>query len=249
MTEKWVSTLSGSSSDEIILAEEEAVISRGVGIIQEAESDLDVGKQSEGNLVLTNRRLVYVHGAEKEVELPVGTFSKKRLYVSDVEELDSIPWDASNITIPLSSIITVKGHHTPGLAPKLEVRWNDGVEKKTEFVEQETGSSRRKNLNNWAPGIERLKSGEQKITMLPPPPARESLEGKVLLVLDDMQEKGLLTIQGEVETKSGSDLETDAVEAACEALVAQGFVKRTTKSSEAPFYVKVSALGQDDLNQ
>ncbi len=240
--------MSGSSSDEIILAEEEAVISRGVGVIQEVQSDLDVGKQSEGNLVLTNRRIVYVHGAEKEVNL-VGTLSRKRLYVSDVGELDNIPWDPSNITIPLSSIISVKGHHTPGLAPKLEVRWNDGVEKRTEFVEQETGSSRRKNLNNWAPVIERLRSGEQRITTLPPPPARDSLEGMVLLALDDMQEKGLLTIQGEVEAKSGTDLETDAVEAACEGLVAQGFVKRTTPSSESPFYVKVSPLGQDDLNQ
>jgi len=39
------------------------------------------------------------------------------------------------------------------------------------------------------------------------------------------------------------------VQAACEALVAQGFVKRTTSSSESPFYVKVSPLGQDDLNR
>src|SRR5271169_3100243 len=126
--------------------------------MQEVKSDLDVGKQTEGNLVLTNLRLVYAHGAEKEVDIPVGTidpfemFGRKRLFVSDVEDLDDIPADASNITIRISSIVSVKGHHTPGLAPKLEVRWNDaGSMKVTEFVEQVTGMSRHRNLNDWAP--------------------------------------------------------------------------------------------------
>ena len=41
------------------------MINRGVGIVQEVESDLDVGKQTEGNLVLTNRRLVYVSAARR----------------------------------------------------------------------------------------------------------------------------------------------------------------------------------------
>ena len=137
------------------------------------------------------------------MDLPVGTLSKKKLYVSDVDELDDIRRDASNITINISSITSVKGHHRPGIAPKLEVRWNDGVEKSTEFVEQETGSSRHRNLNDWAPVIERLRAGKQKIAMLPPPPDRDSLEGRILIDLDDMQEKGLLTIEREVEKKFG----------------------------------------------
>ncbi len=235
--------------DEIILAEEEAVINRGVGFVQEVESGLDVGGATEGNLVLTNLRLVYVRGAEKEVDLPVGTLSKKKLYVSDVEELDSIQGNTSSITINISSITSVKGHHRPGAAPKLEVHWNEGVQKSTEFVEQETGASRRRNLNDWAPVIERLRAGTQKITMLPPPPARDSLQGRILLDLDDMQEKGLLTIEEDLERKFGVDLDLDEVKSACEGLASQGLITRTNPGEEGPFYVKVSPLGGDDLNQ
>ena len=248
--------MEASSPAEVILAEEEAVINRGIGIIQEVESDLDVGKQTEGNLVLTNLRLVYAHGAEKEVDIPVGTIDpfetlgRKRLFISDVQELDDIPSDPSNITIRLSSIVSAKGHHPPGLSPKLEVRWNDnGIVKVTEFVEQETGRSRERNLNDWAAVIERLKTGRQKITALPPAPDRDSLEGRVLLSLDDMQEKGLMTIEAEVEKRYGTDLDPDQVREACERLASQGLIRRTSGDQEGSFYVKVSPLGDDDLNR
>ncbi len=248
--------MEGSPSEEIILAEEEAVINRGVGIIQEVKSDLDVGRQTEGNLVLTNLRLVYVHGAGKEVDIPVGTIDpfetlgRKRLFVSDVEDLDDIPSDPANITIRISSMAWVKGHHTPGLAPKLEVRWNEGgMVKVTEFVEQETGRSRRRNLNDWAPVIGRLKEGKQTITMLPRPPDGDTLEGRILLNLADMQEKGVLTIEGELEKKFNLDLDPDQVTEACGRLASQGLINRTTSNQEGPFYVKVSPLGEDDLNQ
>jgi hypothetical protein len=38
------------------------------------------------------------------------------------------------------------------------------------------------------------------------------------------------------------------VEAACEELVAQGLVQKTDVPGEAPFYEKVSALGDDTLD-
>ena len=168
--------MEGNPSDEIILAEEEAVINHGVGAVQEAESDMDVGKQTEGNLVLTNLRLIYAHGAEQEMDIPVGmpdpfgTLGKKKLFFSDVEELDNIPSDPFNIMIRISEITSIKGHRRPGFAPKIEVRWSTGgIDKKTEFIEQETGRSRRKNLNDWVQIIQRLKTGTQKITILPPP--------------------------------------------------------------------------------
>ena len=248
--------MAGNPSDEVILAEEEAVINHGVGVIQEAESDMDVGKQTEGNLVLTNLRLIYAHGAEKEMDIPTGmvdpfaTLGKKKLFFSDVEELGDIPSDPFNIMIRISEITSIKGHHRPGFAPKLEVRWTaGGVDKKTEFIEQETGSSRRKNLNDWVQIIERLRAGTQKITILPPAPDRDSLEGRILLVLDDMQEKGLFTIEGVIENKFKIDLGPDQVKEACEKLVAQGHIRRTTSAKEDPFYLKVSPLGEDDLNQ
>jgi len=248
--------LQGSAPEEIILAEEEAVINRGVGITQQVESDFDLGPQTEGNLVLTNRRLVYAHGAQHEMDIPVGTvdpfetLGRKRLYISDVEDLDDIPHDSSNITIQISAVTSARGHHAPGLSPRLEVRWNDGgVVKVTEFVEQETGRSRRRNLNDWAPVIERLKAGKQKLLLLPRAPQRDSLEGQVLVELADMQEKGLLTIGQGIEKKHGVSLDPEDVREACENLASQGLVERITPPQEDPFYVKVSPLGGDDLNQ
>lgn len=248
--------MEGSAADEVILAEEEAVVSRGVGVRQEIESDLDVGKATEGNLVLTDQRLVYVHGGETEVDVGVGmvdpfeTLGRKRLYIADVEDLERIPSDPANITIRLSSVVSVKGHHTPGLAPKLEVSWNEnGTNKRAEFVEQETGRSRERNLNDWARVIERLKEGKQVIVRLPPPPDRDSLEGRILQALSDMQEKGVMTIDGEVEKRFGVDLDPDEVREACEHLASQGLILRTSSPQDEPFYVKVSPLGDDDLNR
>jgi hypothetical protein len=243
------------SSDEVILAEEEAVINRGIGIVQEVKSDLDVGSQTEGNLVLTNRRLFYAHGASREVKVPSSAtapfdvLGRKRLVVSDISDLDSIPSDPSNIQIRLSSMVSVKGHHTPGFAPKLEVRWNDsGTVKVTEFVEQETGRSRKRNLNDWARVIERLRTGTQQVMVLPPPPERDSLDWRVLAALGDMQEKGIMMLEGELESTYAIDLEPEDVREACERLAVSGLARRTTPAGEDPFYEKVSPLGEDDLN-
>jgi hypothetical protein len=245
--------LAGDSDKEVILAEEEAVICRGTGLLQEVESDFDVGKETEGNLVLTNRRLIYSHGAETEVDVPVGgpnPFAKRRLYISDVRDLDDIPSDPENLTIPIESVISAVGHHKLGLAPKLEVRWNkNGLVKATEFVEQETGGSRLKNLNEWAGVIEGLKTGQQKFIRLPPPPDKNSLEGQVFYILGDMSEKGVFTILGEVEKEFSLDLDDEVLEKACENLVVMGLVKRLGEPKEDPFYQKISALGAEDLDQ
>jgi len=105
-----------------MLAQEEAVINRGPGIRKGVEAAFGQGGETEGTLLLTDRRLVYVHGNESEEDLRVGTFSKKRLYISDVEGLGSMPMDSSSFEIPLSSLTKVVGHGGVAVAPKLEVR-------------------------------------------------------------------------------------------------------------------------------
>ena len=245
--------MSGAPDEEVILAEEEAVICRGTRLLQEPGSNLDVGAETEGNLVLTNRRLIYSHGAEREVDVPIGGVNpaaKRRLYVSDVEDLDDISSDPANLTIPIESIVSVVGQRRLGGTPKLEVHWNkDGFAKSTEFVEQETGRSRLKNLDEWAPVIERLKSGQQKINRLPPPPEADSSEGRVLYILGDMSEKGLFTILRELEEKFGLSIDDEEAEKACENLVAMGLVNRIGFPKEDPFYQKISPLGEDDLDR
>jgi hypothetical protein len=239
-----------SPSDEQILAQEQGVIKRSPGLRSELQTAVDVsGSETEGTLILTNQRLLYVHGGEHREDIPTGSISEKAIYFTDVEDLDDIPSDPANLTIWLSSITKVAGHHAPAMAPKLEVNWDDrGVARTAEFVEQVTGSSRKKNLNDWASVIERLKAGTVKVTSMATAPDAATLEGRVLRALDDMQEKGLLTLESELEDRYKVELEPEDVEAACEKLVSQGLVKKTSSKDEPPFYQKPSPLGKDSLD-
>jgi hypothetical protein len=230
------------------------VISRGAGAAEAIEAAFDAGRETEGTLVLTSRRLIYAHGAEQEEDLMVGETApllregRRRLIYSDVEDLESIAPDPANLSISIDSVLSAVGHRGV-MTPKLEVRWSEGGrERVAVFVQQITGSSRRKNLNDWAPVIERLKAGQQKIAELPALPGRDSLEGRIVTILSDMQEKGLFTIEGEVEEQFNTELDPDEIEQACERLASQGLIERTNREGEDPFYRKVSPLGSDDLS-
>jgi hypothetical protein len=243
--------LQGNPTDEVVLAEEEAVINRGVGLVQEVQTAFDVsGKQTEGTLILTNSRLIYVGGGERQEDLPLGSLSTISLYYAAVEDLDSIVSGPGNFSIPLGSIASAVGHRRTAMSPKLEVRWEEsGIIKSTEFVQRIIGGSRRKNIDDWAAVIDRIRTGTQKIVKLPPPPAANTLPGRILYVLGDMQEKGLFTIESEVSQKFGLTLGPDQVEEACGQLVAQGLVRRLGGPGEDPFYQKISPLGEDDLDE
>ena len=239
-----------SSAQEIMLAQEQAVIRRGPGIRKEIEAAFGMGGETEGTLLLTDRRLVYVHGNEKEESVRIGGFSAKRLYFSDVESLVSMPLDSESVEIPISKIVKVAGHHGEAIAPKLEVNWTDegGAARTTEFVQQISGASRRRNLNDWATVIEKLKAKQLKITPLPPAPSGDTLEARIMVVLGDMQEKGLMTIEGEVEERYKVDLDPDDVEAACDRLIAEGLILKPVPRYEDVYYRKASPLGADDLS-
>jgi len=239
-----------SSPPEIMLAQEQAVIRRGPGIRKGVEAAFGLGGETEGTLVLTDRRLVYVHGDEKEESVRIGGFSAKRLFFSDVENLRSMPLDSESVEIPISKIVKVVGHHGEAIAPKLEVNWAEGggAIRATEFVQQISGASRRKNLNDWAMVIEKLKAKQLTIVPSPPAPGAETLEGRVLGVLGDMQEKGLLTIENEVEERYKVDLDPDDVEAACEKLIDAGLILKPMPRYEDVYYRKASPLGADDLS-
>jgi hypothetical protein len=238
------------SIPEVMLAQEEAVINRGPGARKGIEAAFGVGGETEGTLILTDRRLVYVHGKGKEVDLRIGAFSQKRLFFTDVESLASMSLDSASLEIPISTIISVAGHRGEAIAPKLDVKWTDrdGSTRATEFVQQITGGSRRKNLNDWAKVVERLRTKQQKLSPLPPAPSGDTLDGRILAVLGDMQEKGLLTVEDEVEEHYGVDLDPDEVEDACGRLVAAGLIRNLARPKEDPFYIKVSPLGDDDLS-
>lgn len=239
-----------NSVPEIMLAQEQAVIRRGPGIRKGVEAAFGLGGETEGTLVLTDRRLVYVHGDEKEESVRIGGFSAKRLFFSDVESLSSMALDSESVEISVSNIVRVVGHHGEAIAPKLEVTWIDGAgaTRATEFVQQISGASRRKNLNDWAKVIEKLRAKQLKITPLPPAPGGDTLEGRILGILGDMQEKGLLTIENEVEERYKVDLDPDDVEAACERLVAADLVLKPMPRYEDVYYRKASPLGAEDLS-
>jgi hypothetical protein len=237
---------------EAMLAEEQAVIHRGAGLKKEVEGAFGLGGETEGTLVLTNRRLIYIHkAAEEEVDLPVGLFTYKALFIDDVEGLDSMSNDSEGLEIPLAQIVRVEGHGgRDAIAPKLEVEYTiqSGETRSTEFVEQITGASRKKNLNDWAEMINKLKAGQVKLIELPGAPSEATLEGRIYRALGDMEEKGALAIEEEVEKRYDVDLDPDDVVTACDKLVGMGLIRKADTDEGDPFYQRVSPLGQDDVD-
>jgi hypothetical protein len=227
--------------EEVMLAQEQGVIMREAGEKKELEGGL--GGELEGTVVLTNRRLIFVCTDEKQDKLRI-----MRLVYSDVEDVKSVPSTGGNLFIELSSIGSVKGHTGHIERPSLEVRWREGgTERGRVFIERMSGRSRRKNLNDWAAVIERLKAGQQKLIQLPKSPGADSLDGKVMIVLGDMQKKGVFEVQDEVEEQFKLKLDPDDVQATCDKLAGSGLLQRTLDPSGDTYYQKLSPLGDDAL--
>src|SRR5712691_52565 len=238
-----------SQPEEVILAQEQAV-SRGTGE-KEQEGGFGAGLL-EGTLILTTKRLVFVTLAEAEEDLSEPTasnpFGKLTLFYSDAEDLKSIPADPDNLIVPLTSVTSVKGHRGNGAKPKLEIKWLEGRrERSTEFSQRLTGK-RSRNLDDWARSMERLRKGKLSLISLPKAPGLDTLEGQVLRVLSDSQEKGILTIGHLVEDAFKIELDPAEVKVASEKLTSAGLVKRRRDSNGENFYHKRSPLGDDDLS-
>jgi hypothetical protein len=227
-----------------MLAQEQGVIMRRAG--REMELEGGMGGELEGTLVLTNRRLIFVCTNEREDDMRIAGGLMRVVY-SDVEDLASIPSTGGNVFIPLSSIRSVKGHSGHLERPSLDVRWQDGTEQGRVFVERLSGRSRIRNLNDWATVIERLKTGDQKLIQLPKPPGVDTLDGKIMAVLADMQRKGVFEIEQEAEDQFKAKLDPDDVQAACKRLADSGLLERFPDPSGDMYYRKRSPLGDDAL--
>jgi hypothetical protein len=234
-----------SQDNEIILAQEEDVLLK----------DNVPGKMKDlaGTLVLTDRRLLFVE-ANKEEEVNVGASPVSGRYVtvrySDVEDLNEVPVNPNNLTILLNSIETAKGSEGIFHPPELKVTWKgEGGQLENATFTEELINDRKKDLKDWAKVINGLKSG----TIVPNKPKgampdSDSLEGKILHILGDMQEKGPMEIEEETEGEFKIDLDPDRVEAALKKLFLMGFLDETPDKSGETFYRKRSPLGEDDLS-
>jgi hypothetical protein len=232
-----------AAQDEVILAQEQGTDMRSAGVSKGLEAEFGVGFR-EGTLVLTNKRLIFVCTDEKGMDLPVGYFGDKLLLYSEVEDLDGIPSQSPNIFIPLDAA-SVKGRKAGLGRPTLEVKWKDkDGDHNLIFTETLTGR-RKRNLNDWAPVVEKLKNGTQKLLMLPTVPSTDSLEGKVMHILADMQEKGVFEIEEDVAREYNVDLDSDDVQDACDRLASQHLLTRFPDSSGDTFYRRLSPLGDD----
>ncbi|MGH2637941.1 MAG: hypothetical protein ACRDF4_01430, partial [Rhabdochlamydiaceae bacterium] len=108
---------------------------------------------------------------------------------------------------------------------------------------------RKIDLKDWARVIDSLKAGTIKIEYPKvPAPSSDTLEGKILYVLGDMQDKGMLEIEEQAEEYFKLELEPDDVETACKKLVSVGLVDAVDSESGDSFYRKRSPLGRDDLS-
>lgn len=231
-------------SEEILLAQEQSV---------ECKSGSE--KQIQGTLLLTNKRLLFVSAGTGSAEqdfyrvrllLTPIQLSPAHIRFADVDDLSSIPRNPSNISIPLQKIEFEKGHEAIFSRAKLQVKWLDETNKEriAQFSADLSSSGRKKGLNDWAKVIEELKSGKTKIQIPKNLPNTDSLEGKILYVMCDLQQKGLFEIESETESKFKVDLDPDEVERACQNLVSQGLLEKKKDS----FYRMPSPLGEDDLS-
>ena len=232
---------------EVMLAQEQGVIMRESGEKKELEGGL--GGELEGTIILTNRRLIFVCTNEREEDLrPVAVPLVMRFVYSDVGDLKSIPKTSGNLFIELSSIESVKGHTGHIERPSLEVKWREGAhEKGRVFIERLSGRSRRRNINDWAAVIERLKAGDQKLIQLPKAPGRDTLDGKIMVILADMQKKGVFEIEQEVREQFKAKLDPDDVQRACDTLAVNGLLEKMPDPSGGMYYRKRSPLGEDTL--
>jgi hypothetical protein len=234
-----------SQDSEIILAQEEDVLLK--------DNVPGTMKNLVGTLVLTDRRLLFVE-ADKEEEVNVGVSPVSGRYVTvryaDVEDLSEVSANPNNLSILLSSIQTATSSGGILRPPEVKVTWkaSSGQLEHAVFSE-ELINDRKKNLKDWAKVIVGLNAG----TIIPkkpsaPVPGIDSLEGKILHVLGDMQEKGQFEIEEETENEFKIDLDPDQVEAASKKLFLMGFVDQTPDNSGEIFYRKRSPLGEDDLS-
>ncbi|MHB2035142.1 MAG: hypothetical protein ACYCPW_00150 [Nitrososphaerales archaeon] len=217
-------------SQEMILAQEQSVLSKS-----------GFGKEIQGTLVLTDRRLLFVSATAEDT--PAIGLNAVRYY-SDVEDLDSVGQNPSNISIPLGSVLITKGHAGLMTSPNLKIKYKEGSsEKNAEFIQKITGG-RKKNLNDWSKIIEDLQNGKIKIKIPSWLPDKDSLESRIIDTLSDLQEKGIFEIEKEIETKYKIDLDPDQVETACNNLVSKGILEKKAED----FYRLPSPLGIDDLS-
>jgi hypothetical protein len=220
---------STATNNETILAEEQSVLNKGE-------------KEAEGTLLLTNQRLLFVAGQQEQMHT--------KLVFSDVRDVEQIPAHPLNLDIPLPSLISITGHKGSIGLPNLKVKWTtrSGEIKNTEFIQRIISNKRKRNLNDWAQVIDKLRSGTLQIHSIPPTPDVDTLEGKILNVLGDMQEKEQFEIENEIEKSFRIDVDPDQIEESCERLVSQGMADKVGDENVGVFYRKRSPLGEDDLS-
>jgi len=229
-----------NSQKEIILAQEQSVTCKAGNLEREYQ----------GTLVLTNKRLLFTV-ANQEQDVAVTPLSTARLSFADIKDLNNISKDPGNLAVLLNELEVEKGHEGLFRLTTLKIKWKEGGKARSaEFVEDIAGAGRKENLKDWARVVELLKAGEIHLQFPSAPvPSIDTLEGKVLYVLNDMQEKGIFEIQEGVEDAfKGEDVDPDELDDACRKLASQGFLEVIKDPSGDNFYKKRSPLGEDDLS-
>src|SRR5579875_2915181 len=215
-----------------MLAQEQSVICKSEG-----------QEETQGTLLLTSKRLLFVTAREEEHVTTGG-----HMRYADIDDLKAIPKNPSNLDIALPSITRVVGHRGAIKLPRLRVRWSEERGTREVEFEQQIIGGRSKNLSDWAQVIEGLKTGSKQISIPTSFPSKDTTEGKVFYVLGDMQEKGVFQIEEELEKELGVKLDSDSIESACKELVKLGLLDEQIDPSGDVFYKKRSPLGEDDLS-
>lgn len=223
--------LKTGNQDERVLRKAEGVICKSSLVIL------------EGTLSLTDIRLIFDVGDES-------VDSK----MDNAEEIDGSEdeenkGDDYKLSIPLESLISVRGKKGM-LRPSLFVDWRKSPtdqESFTEFIQKNKADQKEENINEWQIAIE--EASTSKISILRQKNLAQynsfnnSLEAKILAILDDSEWTGVFQIKSELENRFNENWDVEEIDSSCKKLIEQRLVEQ---EGNGDFYRK-TVTQQDSI--
>lgn len=195
----------------------------------------------EGTLLLTNKRLFFYIGREQDDSPLDETKETSFENNKDVDKLSDF-----QISIPLASIISARGNKRIFRPTLSVVSHNSATDQKTafEFIQKNKPNLDEDSINEWKDVIEEESSS--KVSAIRRKNSIQynfynTVEARILAILDDVEWTGLFQIKSELEKKFYETSDIDQIESACKKLVGQ---KLAEQEENGEFFRKIQMTSE-----